>query len=475
MSSLGSILSIARTAMQTQQLAMPTTGHNIANANVAGYSAQSVRLAAQRPQGFPYGYEGTGVSVQGITRARDTLLDQQYRTSTSSSSEYRTTSDIMGRVESIFGEPSDLALSSSMDKFFSSWSDLSVNPTSGVARTAVRAAGTQLATTFNAIATHLDDAAVSSRDAVRNGLPAANNLLDDIGQLNEAIVTSESGNRDANDLRDERDRKIDQLSQYVGVQVVERNDGSSAIYAGGRMLVDHDIVTHLSTGGSPPGITIVGDPTPIQHVGGSLGAHMNALNVLIPQMKAQMDALAGSVVREVNAVHVTGQAFSGTPPVARAAGNFFVQNGAAGTGDVAQTAAGIKLDPTLSDVTNIVASGPLATGPGDNTVANQLAALRDTSLTLYDANGAAIANSSIPAFYRSAMTDLGTQVNQADALATMHETVTSQAQARRDSVSGVATDEELVTLIKEQQAYAAAARLVSAVDEMSKALLSIGT
>src|SRR5205085_10733706 len=103
-----------------------------------------------------------------------------------------------------------------------------------------------------------------------------------------------------------------------------------------------------------------------------------------------------------------------------------------------------------------------------------LSALRDTSLTLYDASGAAIANSSITAFYRSAMTDLGTQVNQADALATMHETVTSQAQARRESVSGVATDEELVTLIKEQQAYAAAARLVTAVDEMTKALLSIG-
>src|SRR3954464_14587353 len=139
MSSIGSILSIARTAMQTQQLAMQTTGHNIANANVEGYSAQTVRLAAQTPQGFPYGYEGTGVAVQGITRSRDALLDQQYRTSASNSGQYSTTSGILTRVESIFGEPSDSSLSAALDKFWSSWSDLSTNPTSDVSRTAVRA------------------------------------------------------------------------------------------------------------------------------------------------------------------------------------------------------------------------------------------------------------------------------------------------------------------------------------------------
>src|SRR3954470_8607198 len=125
MSSIGSILSIARNAMQTQQLAMQTTGHNIANANTVGYSAQSVRLAAQTPQSFPYGYEGTGVSVQGITRARDALLDPRYRTSFPNQGQYSTTSDIMGRVESVFGEPSDSSLSSVLDAFWSSWSDLS--------------------------------------------------------------------------------------------------------------------------------------------------------------------------------------------------------------------------------------------------------------------------------------------------------------------------------------------------------------
>ena len=104
-----------------------------------------------------------------------------------------------------------------------------------------------------------------------------------------------------------------------------------------------------------------------------------------------------------------------------------------------------------------------------------LAALRNTAVTVYDASGTAIATQSISDYYQSSMTDLGTSVSQANALSTMHQTVTSQAQARRDSVSGVATDEELVNLMKEQQAYAAAARLVTVVDQMTQSLLAIGT
>ena len=476
MSSLGSILSIARTAMQTQQLAMQTTGHNIANANTEGYSAQQVRTAAQDPQGFSYGYEGTGVSVQGITRSRDALLDQQYRSSAANQGQYTTTSNVLGRVESVFGEPSGSSLSSALDAFWSSWSDLSTNPTSDVARTAVRAKGQALAQTFNDIASQLDTVAASSRDALRTGTVTVNGLLGDIAKLNSSIVASEAGNRDANDLRDERDRKLDQLSQLMNLKTVERDDGSVAVYTGGHMLVDRDVVHAISITGSPQlGIVAQGDPTPINGVGGSLGANVDALNTTLPAVRANIDALAGSVVREVNAIHSSGTAYSGNPPVGRAAGNFFLQNGAVGTGDVAQTAAGIRLDPSLSDVTSVVASSGTSTGPGNNDVASQLAALREGSLAIYDGSGTAIATSSIGAFYRSAMTDLGTEVSQANGLATMHQAVTSQAQARRESVSGVATDEELVNLIKQQQAYAAAARLVNAVDQMMQSLLAIGT
>ncbi len=477
MSSIGSILSIARTAMQTQQLAMQTTGHNIANANTEGYSAQSVELSANTPLGFPYGYEGTGVAVQGITRARDVLLDQQYRTSNSNQGQYTTSSDILGRVESVFGEPSDTSLSSVMDAFWSSWSDLSASPTSDVARTAVKAKGQQLVQTFHDIDSHLTDTAASARDALRSGVTTVNGLLTDIGQLNTSIVSAESGNRDANDLRDERDRKLDQLSQYVSFQQVNRDDGSVALYLDGRMLVDRNTVHGITaTGGSGPvTIGVQGDPTPIPNVGGSMGANADALTNSIPQLRAQLDALAGSLVREVNAVQNTGQAFSGNPPVGRPGGNFFTQNGAVGSGDPAQTAAGISLDASLSDVTNVVASSATATGPGDNTVASQLAALRNSPVTLYDASGTAIATQSLSDFYQSSMTDLGTSVDQANALATMHTAVTSQAQTRRDSVSGVATDEELVNLMKEQSAYAAAARLVTVVDQMTQSLLAIGT
>ncbi|MEP6729876.1 MAG: flagellar hook-associated protein FlgK [bacterium] len=476
MSSLAGILSIARTAMQAQQVAMQTTSHNIANANVVGYSAQTVRFAANTPETLSYGSIGTGVVVQGITRSRDALLDAQTRAATSDASGSSATSVMLGRVESVLGEPSATGLSSAMDALWNSWSDLASDPSSSVARSAVGARGTALATMFNQSARQLDDVSASARTGLDADVSKVNSLLTRIGQLNPAITSGEADHRSANDLRDERDRALDQLSSLIGSQVVEHSDGSVAVYASGHLLVDRDNVHQLTTAGtSVAAVTIVGDTSPLPNSGGSIGANLDAINTRIPNVMNALDALAGSIVREVNAIHTSGLAYSGTPPVSRAGGNFFTQNGAAGTGDLAQTAHGMSLDASLSNLTNIVASGGTSTGPGDNTVANQLAGLRDAIVTVYDASGAAITSTSLGSFHRQIVTNLGLETSQINDLSTAQDAVVRQSQSRRESVSGVATDEELVNLIKQQQAYAAAARIISVVDEMSKTLLAIGT
>jgi flagellar hook-associated protein 1 FlgK len=474
MSSLASILSVARTAMQAQQVAMQTTSQNIANANVAGYSVQRVNLAANTPESVTYGQIGTGVNVQSITRSRDILLDEQYRSASTSASGYQATSDMLGRVESVFGEPATAGLSNAMDSLFNSWDDLANDPSDSVARTAVRANGQAVATMFNDFANKLDSLDADNRTELSTNVTQANQLLDKIASLNPVIVGSEAGGRSANDLRDERDRVIDQLSTLMDAHVVERGDGSVAVYSDGRMLVDRDTVHHLVTSGvTSVALTTEGDSEPFTHMGGALGASVDAINTQIPTVRNGLDTLAGSLVREVNAIHSSGQTFSGNPPVAQAAGNFFTQNGAAGTGDVAQTAHGISLDASLSDLSNIAAAGPAATGPGDNTVAAKIAALRDATVTLYDAGGAPAATTTLASYFRQVTTSLGLASSQATDLATAQKTLVTQADSRRQALSGVATDEELVQLIKQQQAYAAAARIISAVDDMSKTLLAI--
>src|SRR6476661_4183025 len=135
--SLGSVLSIARSALNAQQTVMQTTGHNIANVETEGYSRQRTELAANYPQHWTYGSVGTGVMVQNVSRARDALLDTSYRGEAGGAASSQLRHDLLESVQNILGEPSETGLSSAMDAFWSSWSDLATSPTSPAARSVV--------------------------------------------------------------------------------------------------------------------------------------------------------------------------------------------------------------------------------------------------------------------------------------------------------------------------------------------------
>src|SRR5215207_3596145 len=104
--SLTSILSVARTAIQTQQTAMQVTSQNIANAETPGYTRQRAELAAGYPQSFPWGSIGTGVGVQTVTRARDALLDVAYRNDAGNAVGSALRRDLLQEDENVLGEPS---------------------------------------------------------------------------------------------------------------------------------------------------------------------------------------------------------------------------------------------------------------------------------------------------------------------------------------------------------------------------------
>lgn len=477
MSSIGSILSIARGAIQAHQIAIQTASQNIANADVEGYSAQRVQITANSAQTFTYGTIGTGVVVKGITRARDVLLDDQFRKASTGASGYDTTRDLLGRVESVLGEPSTTGLSNAMDVFWNSWSDLSADPSSLSARGVVQQRGSELAGTFNRFANQLDEVSNAARGQLTADIGKINELARQIADINPSIVAAESSNSPANDLRDTRDRLLDQISRLGDTTAIERHDGSVGVYFAGRLLVDGPDAHQLTIAGSSTlSIRFAGETSDLTAVGGSVGATVDAINTTIPSVMANLDSLAGTIVREVNAIHAAGTVFTIANPAGTTAGNFFAQNGDETSGDVAQTARGMSLSSSLTSLTGIAASAGGASGPGNNAVAAGIAGLRNKTLNFYDAAGSTppLATTSMGTFYRDTVASVGLASSQAANAATVHETLASQADTRRQSVSGVATDEELVGLIKHQQAYSAAARLVKVVDEMSQTLIDLG-
>jgi flagellar hook-associated protein 1 len=450
--SIGSILNMARAGLNAQQTAIQIASQNISNANTAGYSKQRVELAASLPTLFPYGNVGTGIDIKTISRARDATLDASYRTDSSGQSYSDTTTGALEQIQSVFGEPSDSGLAASLDAFWSSWDDLSNNPTSSAARSVVRSAGDNVASTLNRFAKQLDMLDQNMRESMNGDVNRVNAISQQVAKYNQQIVSAESSGHTAPDLRDARDLLLDEMSNLTGGQVVERSNGSVAVYAAGRMLVDGATANPLQMNdGNPPTISYAGSLAPLAGIGGTLGAKIDISANRIPGVLAKLDAIATSVVQGVNAVHSTGTVYSGTPPVASSAGDFFDATGL--------TARSIKLSSTLASANDVAAAGPTATGPGNNDVAFALSNLRD---------------SSINSDFQDLVGAVATSANQSSDDAAVQKTLATNSNTRRQSVSGVSTDEELIDVIQHQHSYQAAARLVTVVDQMTQSLLDLG-
>ncbi len=477
------LLSIARTALTAHQTALQTISQNIANAETPGYSRQEAVLQANTPANFSFGQIGTGVSVKTIIRKRDLLLDDSFRSATGQNGEAQLRASLTSQLEGVFGEPSDAGMSSSLDQYFNAWSDLSASPNSLAARAVVQQRGRQLAQMFNDYDTALTQQRTSNLERLTNSVDQVNSLASQLADLNGQIVVTESNGQPNNDLRDLRDRKLDEISKVAGTRVIWQSNGSVSVTIGNSTIVDGISATKLNVKfvqpnplpatpltDVPVAFTLGDGRDPVMNMGGELGALQDVLNTDIPQMRGRLDAMASQLVTAANAAHSAGFTFSGSTIPGTAAGNFFD----AGTLLNPVRAATMRLDAAIAnDPAKIAASGD-ANGPSDNSVAQSMAALRSApnTVTWTDANGATESGSFV-AFFRGAMTRLGSTVSEAEDRAAVTQALTDQADTRRQSVSGVNTDEELVNMMRVQQSYTAASKMVKVADEMLQTLLSL--
>ena len=472
MSTFGSILSIARSAIHAHQTAIQVTSHNVANAETPGYTRQRATLEQSYPVRTPMAVLGSGVRVGDVGQVRDRLLDATYRHDASQSAGFGLRRDLLGQIEGVFNEPSDAGFAATLDRFWGAWSDLANAPTNASAREVVLQRGGQVAAALNGFSTRLAELTADTGRRLDESVRRLNGLAAQVAELNGQIVGLESGGSTANDLRDLRNTLLDGMATLAGTQVHERADGSVAVTIQGQTIVDGTAAKSLVHAGSPPAVRVsfATDPDPIGLVGGELGAMVEVLNVDVPRTRAQLDELAAGLVQAVNAAHRAGWSPSadpvadGTVPTAPA--------GWSGSGidffdPAGVSAASIALSASVKGDRGMVAAGAVYGGTGDNAVARELAALRD--------RGVAVGGATRPlgAHYAETVHGVALATSAADGSATVFETLAAQAELRRQSVSGVSTDEELVALMRHQQAYVAATRLVTAADEMAQAILGM--
>lgn len=477
------LFGIARSALMAHQNSLQVVSHNVANAETPGYSRQRPGLSASTPVRMPGGILGTGVTFEGVERQRDLFLDRSFRSASSVLGEAQTRQSQLGRIEDIFGEPAEAGMANTLDQFWSSFSELAASPGSLSAKAVVQQRGGQLSQLFN----DYDRQLTQSREQATSSLQALvsdiNSSAERVAELNQQIVSAEAGGPVASDLRDERDRIVDNLARMAGVRAEPQRDGSITLVLANSTLADGSSARPLRLAPDPPEPPPAVTPSDIPYklllgnsvdrlapLAGELKGLADTVNTDVPNLRARLDALASGIVNTVNTIHSGGFVFSGNTIPGTAAGNFFDP----GTITDPVRAGTITLFADVAaDPANIASSGD-SNAPLDNSVALSLSALRnDSSAISFTGPGGSTETGGFNDFFRTTVTRLGLDVRGANDDVSVRSLLVDQADMRRQAVSGVSTDEELIQLLRVQQSYVAATKLIKTADEMLQTLLSL--
>jgi flagellar hook-associated protein 1 FlgK len=448
---------IARRALLAQQTALEVTGHNVANANTDGYTRQRAVLGTTEPfpapsynRPFTTGQLGTGVQVDVIRRIRDAFIDNQFRSENHTLGQWEAKESALQQIEVILNEPSGVSLSSVFNEFWNSWQELSKNPESQVVRVNVREQGVTLANAINHSYEQLDQLRRDIDDNIEIKVDEINNIARQISGLNAQIIKVEVTGDQANDLRDKRDMLLDQLSKIINFTSTETPRGV-IVYIQGRPLVVETDTVELATVSNPlnDGLLDVvwsNDLASVEIQDGELYGLLNSRDTKTTYYMSQLDLLTSTLITEINNLHSAGFGLdSGSgPPTGN---NFF-----SGTG-----ASDIAVNSALSDL-NLIASS-LGGQAGDGANALAIAQLKN-ALTM--GGGTATFGD----FYKSVISTLGVESQEASRMGDNQSLLVEQVSRRREAVSGVSLDEEVINMLKYQRGYEAASRLMTVLDEM---------
>lgn len=415
MSGLLSTLNTAKSGMNVSQVAIQTTSHNISNINTPGYSRQRVNQSASSPYSMPgknsnfgAGQIGTGAQIDNVTRIRNSFYDYQYR---SESHQYGSTSvkyEYFKNIEGIFNEPSDTAISSSLNSFFNSWSELSKDPQSSGVKSVVIENGKYLSNSINSAFKRLENLEEGLDKQSEYIMDEVNSMLSQLDKLEKNIKIIQGSGKSPNDFLDQRDQLLDNLSFKLNINDKDVKATLKKAYdANGKVTLD-DL--------TKSGVKISGE------LEGTLSMKQE-----INKYKDGLKQLANTITSNVN----------------KAAGQEIFK---AKDGEL------ISINPEMlqePEKINVTAD-----------IALKVYELKSEKLNI---NGK---DMTINTFYNSMIQDLG----QSSAAVIRDESNQSKLleniDSSRSSVSGVSLDEEMISLVQLQHTYSANAKVMSTIDSL---------
>lgn len=415
MSGLLSTLNTAKSGMNVSQVAIQTTSHNISNINTPGYSRQRVNQSASSPYSMPgknsnfgAGQIGTGAQIDDVTRIRNSFYDYQYR---SESHQYGSTSvkyEYFKNIEGIFNEPSDTAISSSLNSFFNSWSELSKDPQSSGVKSVVIENGKYLSNSINSAFKRLESLEEGLDKQSEYIMDEVNSMLSQLDKLEKNIKIIQGSGKSPNDFLDKRDQLLDNLSFKLNINDKDVKATLKKAYdANGKVTLD-DL--------TKSGVKISGELEGTLSMKQEINKYKDGLKQLANTITSNVNKAAGQDIFKAK----DGELISINPEMLQEPEKINV------TADIA-----LKVYELKSEKVNI--------------------------------NGK---DMTINTFYNSMIQDLG----QSSAAVIRDESNQSKLleniDSSRSSVSGVSLDEEMISLVQLQHTYSANAKVMSTIDSL---------
>ncbi len=536
------ILSIGQSALAAAQVGISVTGHNIANASTPGYSRQQIVQSAAQAQDFGFGYLGQGTLVSSVTRVYNELLTKQLNNAQSSSQATNAYAAHMTQIDNMLSDPA-AGLSPSIQNFFASVQALSSNPGDVASRQAMLSTAEGLATRFQSLDNRLNEMRGSVNSELATSATQVTSYAAKIAQLNDVIskAIGANSNNPPNDLLDQRDQLISELSKLVKTDVYSQNDGSYNLSIGnGIPLVVGSKSYGLTTVNSPEDtgrleiayVTNIIKPLGESSLpGGKIGGLLQFRSGALDTIQNQLGQISTVIAQTFNDQHQAGfdangvaggkffnvptpDVFGGTSNSVGATLNATISNVAALTSSdyrvnydgtnynitrvsdntiqtftsLPQTLDGVTFNGTMAAgdsflveptrngasklsvaITNTskIAAADATGGTGNNRNALLLAALQSKG-TLN--NG----TTSYENAFGQLVSFVGVKTNELKVNAAAEDTLVTQTTAAQQSESGVNLDEEATNLIRYQQAYQAAGKVMQIASNLFDTLLALG-
>ncbi|HEX2999368.1 MAG TPA: flagellar hook-associated protein FlgK [Armatimonadota bacterium] len=435
------------------QQAVNTAAHNVANASTPGYSRQTpiFTTTAGSPAasfaGYPTaGPTGTGVSISQIQRQHDQYLDGRLRDSESTYSFWETQQQSMEEIEGVVSQSEGSGLNALMDDFWNAWQSFSqATPDDAGIRTVALAKGTSLAVGFNAAANNLAQVGSDARATLNDSVKRVNEIAKGLASVNSQLRAIGGMGGEPNDLLDQRDALLSELSGLADIDVYEGEYGACNVAVGSRLLVQETKAASLSVPLGSPAQVFWEDGQQADISEGKIAGLMQVENAIVPAQQAKLTALRTALVTRVNALHQTGKDLDGNM-----GGDFFT---VAGDGTVSVA---------ITDPRRLAVSADGSTGNAD--VALAIAGLRNAAIP-------EMGNITLREDYSAWVSEVGAQSRELGDMTDRTGARRDAMQKDREGVAGVNLDEEAAHLVQWQRAFTASAKVMTVLDDMLKTVI----